>query len=293
MSNQLSIDVSIIIVNYNTASMTMECIDSVFRLTEGISYEVILVDNASTDNSKELFSKDDRITYIYNDENLGFGRANNIAIEISRGRNILFLNSDTLLINNAIRILSDYLDSHPKTGACGGNLYNRNGDPEHSFQKLRPSLWSELDALFEGKLLLGKNTDHNFSNTPFGVSYICGADLMVKSDVLKLTGAFDPVFFMYYEEAELCYRIRRKGFEIDSVPAAKITHLVRGSFKNHVPSLIYEKSRAEYYSLTHSKVHFFVANAIRLFVYSLKMLSPREETRKRWRSMKAVWDQVK
>ena len=94
-------DVSVIIVNYNTRKLTGECIDSIFEKTSGITFEVIVVDNASQDDSIEIFRKDPRIIFIENTENQGFGKANNLGIKYATGRNILFLNSDTLLINNA------------------------------------------------------------------------------------------------------------------------------------------------------------------------------------------------
>ena len=125
----MNMDVSIIIVNYNTCRMTAECIDSVFEKTHGIDFEIILVDNASTDGSREHFAGDSRITYIYNDENLGFGRANNAGIERARGRYVFLLNSDTLLIGNAIKTLCDHLDAHPETGAAAATYSTETARP--------------------------------------------------------------------------------------------------------------------------------------------------------------------
>ena len=103
-------DVSVIIVNYNTLELTKNTIESVFEKTIEVSYEIILVDNASTDGSVEFFENNykDKIILIKNNENLGFGRANNKGIEIAKGKYIFLLNSDTLLINNAIKILFDF-----------------------------------------------------------------------------------------------------------------------------------------------------------------------------------------
>ena len=89
-------DVSIIIVNYNTKDLTSQCIDSIYEKTQGVRFEIILVDNASTDGSKEVFEKDTRITYIYSDENLGFGRANNLGAKVAKGKYLFLLNSDTI-----------------------------------------------------------------------------------------------------------------------------------------------------------------------------------------------------
>lgn len=142
-------DVSVIIVNYNTMQMTRECIDSVFKCTRLCTFEVILVDNASVDGSKACFEADSRIKYIYSDVNVGFGNANNLALATSAGRNVLFLNSDTILINDAISLMSIFLDKNACVGCCGGNLYSASKEPAHSFQRFSP-LWKEIDGLLGG-----------------------------------------------------------------------------------------------------------------------------------------------
>ena len=101
-------DVSVIIVNYNTLGLTSDCIESIIAQTSTVEYEIILVDNASTDGSKEVFAQDKRIKYIYSDRNLGFGRANNLGIREAKGRYLFFLNSDTILLNNAVKLFFDY-----------------------------------------------------------------------------------------------------------------------------------------------------------------------------------------
>lgn len=249
-------DVSIIIVNYNTLSLTKSCIDSIFEKTEGIKFEVLLVDNNSTDGSLEFFSADSRIKYIYNDTNLGFGRANNLGLSYANGRNVLFLNSDTLLINNAIKILSDYLDNNIEVGGCGGNLYYEDLTPNMSFVRHYPSLIWEVNALFHGipaRLLMYDNTMFNYSSVPCAVAYIWGADLMIRKELLDRYGAFDEDFFMYFEETELCYRLTKIGYKIMSVPQAQIIHLNGKSTKQHKgPSNIYIESNYIYIEKTNS-----------------------------------------
>ena len=108
------LDVSIIIINYNTCKMTCECIDSIVEKTHGISYEIILVDNASTDGSKEFFEKDERIAYIYSERNGGFGYGNNLGMKVAKGKYFFLLNSDTLLVNNAVKEFFDYAEKDDK-----------------------------------------------------------------------------------------------------------------------------------------------------------------------------------
>jgi len=106
-------DVSIIIVNYNTLGLTSDCIESIVDKTSDLEYEIILVDNASTDSSKAVFSQDPRVRYIYSDRNLGFGRANNLGIREATGRYLFFLNSDTILLNNAVKYFFDFCEKNP------------------------------------------------------------------------------------------------------------------------------------------------------------------------------------
>ena len=269
-------DVSVIIVNYNTCKMTNECIDSIFENTKYITFEIILIDNASIDESKVVFEKDDRIKYIYNQMNIGFGQANNIGLEIAIGRNVLFLNSDTLLINNAIKILSDFLDENNDAGACGGNMYNLHQKPSHSFGHFYPSILWEINILsynFLAKILYGKNADHNFSNRILEVAHIIGADLMVKKEVLEKIGGFDSHFFMYREETELCYRISNMGYKLYSVPQAKIIHLEGKSVKKttleHKKVKWMLESNRTFLEMYHSKVYVYIAISIyKITVYT-------------------------
>lgn len=225
-------DVSIILVNYNTAKVTEQCIDSIFSRTHDLCFEIIVVDNASTDESREMFSRRMDITYIYSEINLGFGRGNNLGLQFANGKNILFLNTDTILLNNAIKILSDYLNSNPCVGACGGNLYNRDLMPTLSFERLRLSIKREICKLTKGSLLwlfYGRNRFFNYSGHPLEVGYVSGADFMTRKALLDEVGGFSDDIFMYYEESELTERIVKVGYKIHSVPNAKIQHLEGGT----------------------------------------------------------------
>lgn len=263
-------DVTIIIVNYNTIKLTIDAINSIREKTSGIKYEVIVVDNNSSDDSanilKDLYQ--DEVICISLPENVGFGRANNEGFKIGKGRNILFLNPDVKLINNAILILSEYLDAHPNVGACGGNLFNEELQPAHSYRKIFPSIISELNDLlyqFPERVLYGKGREHNASPNPQNVAYITGADLMIRKTVLEKVGCFDPAFFMYYEETELCRRIYRNGYRVVCVPQSQIQHLEGKSFDGRINerriSMSF-KSRNVYYKRCYSDKYKNVADCI-------------------------------
>ncbi|MFA6884201.1 MAG: glycosyltransferase family 2 protein [Paludibacteraceae bacterium] len=227
-------DVSIIYINYNSNELLLNSIESVLRETKYIDFEIIIVDNASTmstDSIKQICN--DKIHLIYASKNLGFGKANNLGMEAATGRNILFLNPDTILCNNAIKILSDTLDNNLQMGACGGNLYSKELEPTHSFSRLFPSILKEADSsLFNvyTRIRYGKNAEFNHTEKDINVAYVCGADLMVRKNVIDKVGTFDPDFFLYYEETELEYRIQKEGYKICSIPHAKIIHLEGGCF---------------------------------------------------------------
>lgn len=252
-------DVSIIIVNYNTSILISKLMKTIEEKTEGISYEVIVVDN----NPTERFAIDlkdylDKIIYLPLKENVGFGSANNEGLKVAKGRNIFFLNPDTLLKNNALKILSDYLDLNEDLGVCGGNLFNAENEPTHSYQMVFPSLIWELNLLL-GKCMLyrtlfGKSFTFNYTDKVKEVAYITGADMMVKRSVLEEVGSFNPLFFMYYEETELSFRIHKAGYKICSIPQAEIFHLEGKSVENNLrKQKMMLASRKIYYKLTDGK----------------------------------------
>lgn len=232
-------DVTIIIVNYNTLELTNACVDSIAEKTSGINYEIILVDNASTDGSKEFFENDARIKYIYSTENLGFGRANNLGYKQSTGKYIFLLNSDTLLLNNAIKEFYDMMESHADNIACMGCLLTDvNGKQIHSYGRF-PTLmntlirrclpfWKKIPHISAG--FDYKNVKY-FDNKCFIVEYVTGADLFIRRHVVEKYGLFDPDFFMYYEETEMQFRYKKHGFYSCIINTPKIIHLEGGSQK--------------------------------------------------------------
>lgn len=273
-------DVSVIIVNYNTCRMTAECIESVRQKTSGISYEIILVDNGSTDGSKEFFEQFEGIKYIYSDENLGFGRANNLGAKQASGNYLFLLNSDTILINNAIKILYDYISTHPKAGVVGGNLYDKDSRPNLSFKRHLPGIFDSLNDMTSnrlGKMIWGKNQFFNHSRTPLEVGYIQGADFMLSKWLFDSFGGFMEDYFMYYEETDMCCRIDRSGYKCFNVPEAKIYHFDGASFSKELDInidrfLMLEKSRQIYLRKNVSKLTRYICNNIHVLSLYLRMV---------------------
>ena len=259
----MKIDVSVIIVNYKTPKLLKSCINSIYDKTVGVNFEIIVVDNNSSDGSDKLIQTHfPDVIYVQSESNLGFGKGNNFGLKRARGRNIFFLNSDTLLINNAIKILSDYLDLNSRVGVCGGNLFSENLKNVHSFSLTFPGIYTELDDIFKGKLSKIKKLkkiQYNTEDHPIPVAYICGANMMIKASVLDDVGVFDPDFFMYFEETELCFRINKKGYDIINLPNAKIVHL-EGASQISLKSKLkfYNYSRKRYYKKRYGLFKFLI-----------------------------------
>lgn len=266
-------DVSIIIVNYITPVLLKNCISSIFDKTDGVNFEIIVVDNNSNDGSEVLINDNfPTVTYIQSGSNLGFGKANNLGVRIAKGRNIFFLNSDTILLNNAVKILSDYLDKNPKVGVCGGNLYDENGIATHSHLKILPGLFYEFNQIcfsFYSKFFV-KNFHHNYEKHPIEVSYVTGADMMIKKSLIDIVGCFDPDFFLYYEETELQNRISKTGYKIMNVPQSKIIHLEGASSINSEWKI---NVILESYKLYLSKIYKFkLTQKFTVFMFKIKCL---------------------
>lgn len=215
-------DVSVIIVNYKTCDLVVDCVNSIIEKTKAISYEIIIVDNNSNDGSVETFiSLFPQIRVFPLKENIGFGKANNVGVKEAKGRFIFFLNSDTLLLNDAISILANYLDRYGFVDLCGGQLYDKDQKLTSSYLEY-PNLKYFLSLILKGNVKNEKLPILSKGKTSY---YISGADMMIRKSFIDKYGAFDPDFFMYYEDTELSFRVQRLGGEVHFVPEAQIVHL--------------------------------------------------------------------
>jgi len=225
----MKMKLSVVIVNYNGGGVIADAIRSVLATTTMLTTEVIVVDNGSSDGSgkmlQEQFAK--RILFVEMGRNAGFAAANNAGVRHATGEYILFLNPDTIVLDNALQTLVEYMDANPKAGACGANLYSRDMQPQFSYWMLLPGVRMEWSGLWSDYFLKRKykgSHEHNFTGKTQKVAYIMGADLMVRKSVLESVGMMDEDFFLFYEETELCFRIRNAGYQIVSVPQARIIH---------------------------------------------------------------------
>ena len=217
-------DLSIIIVSFNTKSLLRDCLSSVFQQTKGIKLEVIVVDNNSTDGSPQMVQeKFAQAALIKNKKNLGFAKANNQGIGKAKGEYIFLLNSDTILKDNPFLKLKKFAQDHPRAGVIGCRLLNKDGSHQPSvspfFTLPRAFLW----------LLTGDKLLYASPAKTCQVDWVMGAALMAKKEAIGKVGLLDEDFFMYMEEVEWCYRAKKAGWQVWFYPEAEIFHLVRGS----------------------------------------------------------------
>jgi GT2 family glycosyltransferase len=279
---ELAVDVSVLVTNWNGREVLRECLRSLARETHGVRYETIVVDDASTDGSAEMIRGEfPGVRLLTNSVNAGFVRANNAGAEIARGRYLLLLNSDTILVNNAVMIMAEYLDRHERVGACGGRLLGPDGSSQISFG-YAPSLCQALvDALFLNDLFPGSRFPRKGIvpgrelQSPLPVEYVSGADLMVRRDFVERFGLFDTAFEAYCEEVDLCRRVRRNGtMDVHFVPDARIIHIGGFSYRKMGPRRISMQCRS--YSTFLRKYHggFYstVVRALFAWHYAVKLM---------------------
>lgn len=267
-------DVSIIIVNYNTYGLVLQCIESVIKNTSSILYEIIVVDNNSPNREIEDLNKVfPQVKLILNNDNSGFGIANNIGNKVANGKFIFLLNSDTIVIDNSIYELYKFMLENPHVGACGGNLCDINLSPVTSFTRFMPSILSDIDYFFYNiysKVLYGKDLNYCYGESPILIhGNISGADLMISKHVFDELGGFDENFFMYYEETDLLFRIRAIKYKTYIVPSSKIIHLEGASeaLKSIKLDWTYE-SKEKYFIKNKSKISLKISN----FIFYLTVL---------------------
>ncbi len=232
------VDVSVVIVNYKTKDITLNCIKSIFEHTKGISFEVILVDNASHDGIiEEIKQKFTNVLTIQSDKNLGFAGGNNLGIRASKGKYVLLLNSDTILLNNALKIFFDFMEKpeSENIGVVGTFLIDQEENVIYSDGKFFPisAGIGELFPIF--RRFIRVNDFKKYNEIPEGyikkVDYVIGADMFVRKKLFEEVGLLDDSFFMYYEEADFQKRVQKKGYRIALIKGPKIIHFESGSFK--------------------------------------------------------------
>jgi len=282
-SEKYAFDVSVVIVSFNTCAVLHECLQSIHRETGSLRVEVLVVDNASTDGSPAMVEQEfPNVVLIRSEVNLGFGRANNLGFEAAQGRYVALLNSDAFLTAGALERAVARMDANPQAGLCGGRLVGRDGGWQPS-ARMFPTVMNDLIVLsglasrYPQSRLFGR-FDRTWANEMEAaeVDWVPGAFSVIRAETLRAVGPFDPRFYLYYEEVDLCLRIRKKGYSIWYWPDIVVIHL-GGESSRQIASLAMSRSGAQLilwsmrsrllYYRKHSRQRAFLAMLVESFWY--------------------------
>lgn len=281
-------DLSIIIVNWNSGDILRKCVESIKLNKSGLNFEVLVVDNASSDNSLEDIPPGFKI--IKNKENLGFSKACNQAIRVSKGRYILLLNPDTLILKNSLKKMINFLNKNKNVGVLGCKLLNSDGSIQpscHAFLGLSHVFFevAQLDKLFPKNRFFIQAfgflsnyfslfANYKIPNKPIEVDSVMGSCYMIRKNALEKTGLLDENFFLYHEEMELSYRMWQNNYKVMFYPYASIVHYNKCSTKK-VPNLVYyERCRSIlHFFKKHKHGQFSILRFVMLFSLSITSLS--------------------
>jgi GT2 family glycosyltransferase len=232
MKERLPVDVSVIIVNWNTCDLLRQCLQSVYAQTPSLDCEVIVIDNGSSDGSVDMVRREfGEVNLLVNGDNRGFAAANNQGMSVAKGRYILLLNSDTIILDRAIEKTIAFADEHPDTAVTGCRVLN----PDRTLQNscfMFPSIlnWllfsTYLYRLFPRNRFFGREQmTWWLRNDSREVDVVTGCFMLVRKEAIYEVGLMDERFFMYAEETDWCYRFNAKGWKNRFTPDAEIIHV--------------------------------------------------------------------
>ena len=246
-------DISVIILNWNTRQLLQESLQSLLDPPPEINVQIIVADNNSDDGSPEMVQAlFPNVTLVANPGNIGFGAGNNRAVPFATGRYVLFLNSDTRVMEGALQTLVAYADANPDIGILGPKLLNADGSLQYSCRR-----YPNLATGFFRNTPLGRLFPHNrFASdylmqdwdhaSPHDVDWVSGAALMMRRELLDQIGAFDEAYYMYCEDVDLCWRANHADWRVTYLPDAVIYHYI-GKSSDQVPTrMTYEFHRSQY-----------------------------------------------
>ncbi len=267
-------DISIIVVSYNTKELLLDCLASIFETIKEISFEVWVVDNHSTDGTVEAITERyPRVNIIENKENLGFAAANNQAFRQMNGHYALLLNTDTVLTNGAVKEFYDFMEANPEAGMACGQLLNQDGSKQNSIANFPTML-----TLFCNETVLRVLIPKKFPSkrreylSPIKIDSCIGACLMARKEAMDDIGFFDERYFFFFEETDWAYRMKLGGWAIYFVPTAKIFHAQGKTIGDSLNSrIMFYRSRYIFFKKWHPHSYplFYLVIFMRLLINTL------------------------
>lgn len=224
------LDIAIIIINYNSSEFTIQCIESVLKnTTRDIQYELIIVDNASASEDFEMLKssiaalENGKVTLYRSRFNTGFGGGNMYGVQFAKANYYLFLNNDTLMIGDPIKTCFDFMEQSADASVCGPQIQNEHGEKQLSFDYFT-SFAREVFGKKFIELVYGKPNRRKQYTEPLLVDYVNGSFLFFRADDFDVVGGFDTNIFLYFEESDICYRLKKKKKNTYFIPSANYTH---------------------------------------------------------------------
>lgn len=247
-----SADVSVIIISFNTRDLTRECLNSLLEQTETMHAQIIVVDNHSSDGSAEMIAHEfPQVELVCSHVNLGFGNANNLGLQRAHGRYLVLLNSDAFLAPGALKLSLQHMNETPNCGLGGGRLVGRDGSWQPSARMFHTlfadaMVYTGLSHRFpHSRVFAGLDRTWADQMQSASVDWVPGAFSVIRPEILqKIGGCFDPAFFLYYEEVDLCKRIKNAGYEVWYWPDVVITH-IGGESSRRLANLEFSSTAAQ------------------------------------------------
>jgi len=288
------VDMSIVLVCWNNKAYLDPCLKSLYEGGFKSSFDVVVVDNGSTDGSQQMLAeKYPDVMLIQNEGNVGLGKASNQGIEATNGRYILLLNNDTLVNGPALDVLVEYLDAHPEAGATAGKLLNPDGSFQSGFAPFSTLLEEFLIVTHIGEILWTGYPSHGDSNEIKETGWMSSACLLVRRAALDQIGLLDEGYFIYGDEADLQYRLNKAGWKVVFLPSSSIIHFGGRSMDRWKRRKMVYRGKMMFYKKNYGfsstlllRIMFFVMSLLKLLVWCLGFLIPsrNDQAKKELRS---------
>ena len=288
------VDMSIVLVCWNNKAYLDPCLKSLYEGGLKSTFDVIVVDNGSTDGSQQMLAeKYPDVKLIQNAGNVGLGKASNQGIEATNGRHVLLLNNDTLVNGPALDVLVEYLDAHPEAGATAGKLLNPDGSFQSGFAPFSTLLEEFLIVTHIGELLWTGYPSHGDSNQIKSTGWMSSACLLVRRAALDRIGLLDESYFIYGDEADLQYRLNKAGWKVIFLPNSSIVHFGGRSMDRWKRRKMVYRGKMMFYKKNYGfistfllRLLFFVMSLLKLLVWCIGFFVPsrNDQAKKELRS---------
>jgi GT2 family glycosyltransferase len=298
--NNQSVDMSIVLVCWNNKAYLGPCLESLYNSQLRSTFDVVVVDNGSTDGSLEMLRQDyPEILVIENGHNVGLSKASNQGIESTNGKYILLLNNDTIVNREALDAFVDYLNEHPEVGAVGGKLLNEDRSFQAGYAKFS-TLWEEfLIVTGIGYQLAPGFPSHYDADHPLPVGWLSSACLLIRREALDQVGLLDEQYFIYGDEADLQYRLQKAGWQVIYLPEAFTIHFGGRSMNRWKRRKMVYRGKMLFYQKNYShfrtfllRFMFFVLSILKGIVWSFAYLIPKLRDRAQ-KELGSNWDVIK